>query len=223
LNESTIRNYYIKYGVKYKRPDYKYYKCRAEEQELQQKQLEFAKELGTMIVDRAYDEIIYIDETTFHLWMKRGKCWVRPGMRMTLVNNRGPSITVIGAISEQRGLVHMHMISESNNTEHFEDFLLNLKAKCGGKRVVVALDNLKIHYAKRLNIIYDQNFKHMYLPVYSSELNPIERLWSVVKRKWTKNLQLYTEELQNVKDTRFQTARTNRTMAKIRETISKIK
>ena len=100
-----------------------------------------------------------------------------------MVNSRGPSITVIGAISEERGLIHHHMICESNNTENFEKFLLGLKAKCEGMRVIIILDNLRIHYAKKLNPIYTKDFKLMFLPPYSSPLNPIERLWSVLKRK----------------------------------------
>ena len=39
----------------------------------------------------------------------------------------------------------------------------------------------------------------MFLPPYSSELNPIERLWSLVKRRWTKSLFMVTEELTRFK------------------------
>ena len=62
--------------------------------------MEFAGELGSLIITKAYGEIIYIDETTFHLWQKKSRCWLKPGMKLSLVNNRGPSITVIGAISD---------------------------------------------------------------------------------------------------------------------------
>ena len=130
------------------------------------------------------------------------RCWVRPGMKLSLVNNRGPSITVIGGISESRGLIHYVVIDESNNANHFEDFLIGLKEKCDGKRVLLILDNLKIHYAKKLNYLYTKGFKVLFLPTYSSTLNPIERLWSILKRKWTQNLQLYVDELQQLKDTR---------------------
>ena len=123
-------------------------------------------------------------------------------MKLSLVNNRGPSITVIGGISESRGLVHYVVIDESNNANHFEDFLIGLKEKCDGKRVLLILDNLKIHYAKKLNYLYTKGFKVLFLPTYSSTLNPIERLWSILKRKWTQNLQLYVGELQQLKDTR---------------------
>ena len=85
--------------------------------------------------------------------MRKG--WLRPGMKLSLVNGRGPSITVIGGISEKRGLVHYHIIAESNNTEHFQDFLAGLKKKCEGRKTLLILDNLKIHYAKKLNPLYD--------------------------------------------------------------------
>ena len=39
----------------------------------------------------------------------------------------------------------------------------------------------------------------MFLPPYSSELNPIERLWSLVKRRWMKSLFMVTEELMRLK------------------------
>ena len=57
------------------------------------------------------------------------------------------------------------------------------------------LDNLKVHQAKVLESVYDQNFKEMFLPPYSCELNPIERLWSVLKHKWAQNLFHFTEEV----------------------------
>jgi transposase len=49
--------------------------------------------------------------------------------------------------------------------------------------------------------IYDETFKEMFLPTYSSPLNPIEVLWSVVKRKWTKQLYHLTEELAQLHNT----------------------
>ena len=60
-----------------------------------------------------------------------------------------------------------------------------MKNKCHGRRVVVVLDNLRIHHSKKLNAVYYNNFKKLFLPTSSSELNPIERLWSIVKRRWT--------------------------------------
>ena len=128
---------------------------------------------------------------------------------------------MIGAISETRGLFHHHIISESNNADHFEVFLLGLKRKCEGRRTLLILDNLRIHYSKKLNRIYSKDFKVMFLPPYSSPLNPIERLWGLLKHKWQRNLLLYVEELQQVKETRSEEQHTNMTVVKLRQTIGK--
>ena len=164
--------------------------------------------MGTMIKDRAYDEIVYIDETTFHLWMKLSKCWLFPGMKLPMIKERGPSITVIGAISHERGLIHSEVFKENNTKELFLNFMIGLKEKCQGRRVVVVMDNLRIHHAKVLNDVYDHFFKEMFLPPYSSELNPIERLWSVLKRKWTQHLYHFTEELSSQRKLRNVTKKT---------------
>ena len=63
----TLRRYYIKFKVKYIRPNYTYWKSFAEKNSLKEKQLAFVQQLGTVIHDWAYDEIVFIDETTFHL------------------------------------------------------------------------------------------------------------------------------------------------------------
>ena len=63
----TLRSYYLRRGIKYKRPDYRFWKSIAENKQLKDKQMEFMLKLGTIIVEEAYDAIIYLDETTVHL------------------------------------------------------------------------------------------------------------------------------------------------------------
>jgi len=198
----ALREYYLKNDIKFKRPDYRYWKSLAQNRNLQEDQLEFVQELGSIIMSKAYDEIIYVDETSFSLQHQASRCWLASGMKLKMVNTKGRNICVIGGISQERGLIHYHLIAESNNAEHFGRFIQDTKRKCEGRRVIIVLDNHRIHYAKKLNCLYDADFKLMFLPTYSSELNPIERLWSLLKRKWVQDLQLYVEELQDVRKTR---------------------
>jgi hypothetical protein len=160
----TLRRYYLKYKVKYIRPNYTYWKSFAEKNSLKEKQLEFVQQIGDAIYSSYYEEIVYIDETTFHLWQKMSKCWVTSGMKLSLIKTRGPSITVIGAISKERGLVHFEVFVESNNSNLFINFMQAVKTKCEGGRVVVVLDNLRIHHSKKLNEIYNKDFKEYFLP-----------------------------------------------------------
>ena len=92
-------------------------------------------------------------------------------------------MSVVAAISKERGLVHYEIIVGSNNAHTFCTFLSNLKAKTITKSVVV-LDNLTVHKAKIVTDVYTQEFKELFLPPYSCTLNPIERLWSLVKTEW---------------------------------------
>ena len=88
--------------------------------------------------------------------------------------------------------------------------------------MVVVLDNLRIHHSKKLNQVYDIDFKELFLATYSSELNPIERLWSIDKRKWTQNLHLFVDEMSlalTKKVKKKQELLTRNTIERLRETI----
>lgn len=47
------------------------------------------------------------------------------------------------------------------------------------------MDNLSIHKAKVVSDLFDEDgFRQVFLPTHSSTLNPIERLWAVIKKQW---------------------------------------
>ena len=47
---------------------------------------------------------------------------------------------------------------------------------------VLIMDNMKSHYAKAVkNLLDSSGVRYIYLPPYSPDLNPIEKLWSKVK------------------------------------------
>ena len=79
--------------------------------------------------------------------------------------------------------------SDKINSESIKRFLLKLRQKNSSKKTVhLILDNASYHrsaevkeYAKDLSI------KLHYLPPYSPNLNPIERLWKIMREKVTYN------------------------------------
>ena len=48
------------------------------------------------------------------------------------------------------------------------------------------MDNLRAHKASVMNTEWSPGFERLFLPPYSCALNPIERLWSVIKNEWRK-------------------------------------
>ena len=72
------------------------------------------------------------------------------------------------------------------NGESFLRFLMRLlKHRSRGKRLVLILDNAKYHHARMLQPWLRAHRKVltlMFLPPYSPELNPIERVWKLTRR-----------------------------------------
>jgi len=49
---------------------------------------------------------------------------------------------------------------------------------------VVVMDNLTVHKTKAVRELFNVSFRQMFLPPQSCELNPIEKVWNVVKNDW---------------------------------------
>ena len=57
-------------------------------------------------------------------------------------------------------------------------------ADCGAllRNIRWVMDNMKSHHAKAVkNLLDSSGIRYIYLPPYSPDLNPIEKLWSTVK------------------------------------------
>jgi transposase len=85
----------------------------------------------------------------------------------------------------------------------FLAFLKQLKQSAcrSGRRVVLLLDNARYHHGKLhkdWRALHCKQFQLDYLPPYSPELNPIERLWKLTRRKCLHNV--HFEELSEVTD-----------------------
>jgi putative transposase len=81
------------------------------------------------------------------------------------------------------------------NTRCFEVFLRGF-SKCYRDRVnIIISDNAAPHRAKRLPI--PENVILLFLPPYSPELNPIERLWQDIKHRVYSSLYSKLEELKD--------------------------
>jgi transposase len=65
-----------------------------------------------------------------------------------------------------------------------------IKYRSRGRRMVVILDNARYHHANLLNTFLKKNRNRLmltFLPPYSPDLNPIERVWKLTRRLCTHN------------------------------------
>ena len=90
---------------------------------------------------------------------------------------------VVGAVCPRSGQCFA-MIFEGVDTDGFQLFLDQLAQAVPldpRKRRVLVIDNASWHKAERLNW---HHFEPRFLPSYSPDLNPIERLWLRLKADW---------------------------------------
>jgi len=115
------------------------------------------------------------------------RAWVKANMTIKMPSSRGCSFSVIGAISERLGLVHAKVFKGSNDTNVFFEFIHEMVKKIKGEAVVY-MDNYTVHHAKKVKEIFNVRIVQKFFPPYSCALNPIERLWNLLKQKWRRKL-----------------------------------
>jgi len=75
------------------------------------------------------------------------------------------------------------------NSETFGNFILYL-LESTQEKIYLILDNARWHRAKDLKDLFESNQDRLiriFLPPYSPELNPVERVWRVTRRQVTHN------------------------------------
>lgn len=110
-------------------------------------------------------------------WFPKGK------QRMIKTAGRHRGAKLIGALDYESGEVFC-VQEEQYTAVEFLAFLEKLVQKHDGKKIVIILDNAKIHRAKLLQPFLEENKESLtltYLPPYSPELNIIEGLWGWLK------------------------------------------
>jgi transposase len=130
------------------------------------------------------------------------------------------SVACFGAASLRTGKL-VTAFEPKFNAESFQRFLgLLLIHRPRGKRMVLLLDNAKYHHARALLPWLHPHRKLLtllFLPPYSPELNPIERVWKLTRRLATHNRHFPTlDDIMNAVRERFGLwAKPNRQLAKL--------
>jgi len=126
-------------------------------------------------------QLWYLDETGIEGDPRPRRRWVKKGEKRT-VPYAGVHIreTVIGGICPKTGEFHAIQVPYCDK-EIFQIFLDLLSKNVDKKKVLLIIDNASWHKAKSLNW---HGMKYEFLPPYSPDLNPIERVWLILKARY---------------------------------------
>lgn len=144
-----------------------------------EKREDFQKRLAKLNAEDV--EVWYSDECGVQGDPKPRRIWARKGSRPR-VGFKGTHIkeNVVGAVRECDGKF-VSLVLPEMNASLFQLFLDEMQKWIGRKRVVMIIDNATWHKAKALDW---GRIEPMYLPPYSPDLNPIERIWLDLKEKF---------------------------------------
>ena len=131
--------------------------------------------------------IIYIDETMFTRKTITGAEWSRPkeNMAVDVAKLEEPTLALLCGVSKEQGVEHFRVFANSVNVDRFLEYLDGVKAENGDAKVCLFMDNLSAHTSERSRAaMRDHGFKTVFNVPYSPEYNPIEYVFSIVKRNF---------------------------------------
>ena len=131
--------------------------------------------------------------------------WIPPECKhpVVLQHPTRKRVGYFGAIRLRDGKFEYRRESNVFNAQTFWSFMKKLRQiSChAGRRVLVLSDNARYHHAE-MHVNWRRYCSHtfalLFLPPYSPELNPIERVWKLTRRLATHNR--YFEHIDQVAD-----------------------
>lgn len=143
---------------------------------------EFVRELRRWLSDEQI-ELWFADETGIEGDPRPRRRWAKKGDKPRVTKNGDHlRMNVTGVICPRTGEMFAFEYTHSDR-ECFQDFLnrANNAIGFGRRRNLFICDNASWHKSKTLRW---GRFEPVYLPPYSPDLNPIERLWLLIKAHW---------------------------------------
>ena len=156
------------------------------------------KNLEKKIEENPKKELYFFDESRFGTHSKIGHGWFPKGIRTSVSVKLGfENFYVYSAVSPKTGKDCSLLMPYVNST-CMNIFLEHMEKELDGEEILLVMDGAGWHKSKGLKI--PKNIEIIYLPPYSPELNPVERLWSyikdnVLKNRIYENLEILEEEL----------------------------
>lgn len=129
--------------------------------------------------------------------------WVPPEDKdpILLMAPTRKSVALFGAINLRDGKLVTHF-EKKFTAMTFKDFLIILlQHRRRTRKIVILLDNAKYHHAGVLRPFFEKHRKVLaleFLPAYSPELNPIERVWKLTRKLCTHDT--YFEKIEQLID-----------------------
>ena len=128
-------------------------------------------------------DLVFLDESGCNTDMTRRYAYSLGGSRAidSAPLSKPKNTTILSSI-QLDGTLRYTTFSGGTTVERFKRYLETDLLPHLNENSVLIMDNMKLHHAKAVkNLLDSSGVRYIYLPPYSPDLNPIEKLWSKVK------------------------------------------
>jgi transposase len=193
VSKNTIWRRLVEAGLTYQKPEREYYEA-DEEVRKKWRRYEIPKIKRCIAENKAV--LYFQDESNVSLTAFLGKTWAPCGKtpKATVTGTRG-SISAVSAISGQ-GLLVFRLYDKRIASHEVIEFLSQLLQHHRRRHLVVVMDRATPHTSQKTRqFIERQSRLHVfYLPPYSPDWNPDEKVWNHLKTQELKSHQAKTKE-----------------------------
>lgn len=137
------------------------------------------------------DIILFEDESMIRDYQAIGPTWFPKGQqRIIRTYGQHKGAKLLGTLNYETGEVFC-MEAEHYDAAVFETFLMKVLAHHPSGKIVMVLDNARIHHAKRIQpflAAHRDRLELVFLPPYSPQFNLIEGLWKWLKASVINNV-----------------------------------
>lgn len=129
------------------------------------------------------DNLVFLDESGVNTDMTKHYARAKTNERAvdsTPINT--PSSTTILSSIRLDGRTAHTIYQGGTTAERFAGYLRDTLLPTLSKNDIIVMDNMSAHHARIVKDILDASgIRYFYLPPYSPDLNPIEKMWSKIK------------------------------------------
>jgi len=167
--------------LRYTRPTYTLEKADPEKQECFKQDFEVLKK---KLIYEEIDHILFEDESMIRDYQAICKSWFPKGQQRVIPTyGKHEGVKLLGIINYETGKIYCEEHSKYDAVV-FHSFLINVLKQYSTGKIVMILDNSRVHHAKLLKSFLDENAERLtlvFLPPYSPKMNIIEGLWGWMK------------------------------------------
>ena len=133
--------------------------------------------------EKDINHLVFLDESGVNINMTRhyARAWKnRRAVDKTPLNT--PCNTTVLSSIRQNGDCAYTVYPGGTTAERFAEYLKTKLLPTLSEADIIVMDNMRSHHAKAVKQLLDSSkVTYLYLPPYSPDLNPIEKMWSKLK------------------------------------------